>query len=222
MRILVANKSWYRRAGLERIVFDEIACLEEAGHAVAHFYAAHHDSDASPRADYSAPYLEIGIHSYLDSRDKALAAGCVFWNADATRRFTRLLRDSSPDLVHVHCVHRQLSPSIVAQAHRARVAVVRSLHDYHPVCPADDLLFSGISACEPPRCGPVNILPCALYHCVQNSRPKSAMSGIEFLRHRIGEAGRLRAIERFGLAAHTNGLPPIYGGILPQAARRAH
>jgi glycosyltransferase involved in cell wall biosynthesis len=181
MRILVANKCWYRRAGLERVMFDEIAWLEEAGHEVAHFSTAHPDNDASPWADYFAPYLEIGIHSRLGPRDKALAAVRMFWNADAARKFTRLLRDSHPDLVHVHGVHRQLSPSIVAEAHRARIPVVQSLHDYHPVCPADDLLFSGTSACEPTRCGPVNILPCALYHCVQNSRPKSAPSGIEFL-----------------------------------------
>jgi glycosyltransferase involved in cell wall biosynthesis len=105
----------------------------------------------------------------------------MFWNADAARRFSRLLRDFQPDLVHAHGIHRQLSPSIVAEARRARIPVVQSLHDYHPICPADDLLFAGSSACEPPRCGPVNVLPCALYHCVQNSRPKSALSAGEFL-----------------------------------------
>ncbi len=181
MRILVANKFWYRRAGLERVMFDEIAWLEEAGHEVAHFSATHPENDDSPWADYFAPYLEIGIHSDLGLRDKALAATRMFWNADAARRFSRLLHDFRPDLVHVHGVHRQLSPSIVAEARRARVPVVQSLHDYHPICPADDLLFAGASACEPPRCGPVNVLPCALYHCVQNSRPKSALSCVEFL-----------------------------------------
>jgi glycosyltransferase involved in cell wall biosynthesis len=181
MRIVMANKFWYRRAGLERVMFDEIAWLEEAGHEVAHFSATHPENDPSPWSGYFAPYLEIGIHSELGARRKALAAARMFWNADAAKRFAALLRDFRPDLVHVHGIHRQLSPSILAEARRARVPVVQSLHDYHPICPADDLLFAGSSACEPPRCGRVNVLPCALYHCVQNSRPKSALSAVEFL-----------------------------------------
>ena len=181
MRILVANKFWYRRAGLERVMFDEVAWLETAGHEVAHFSATHPANDTSPWEDYFTPYFEIGIHSDLGPRDMARAATRMFWNADAARRFSRLLRDFRPNLVHVHGIHRQLSPSIVAEARRAHVPVVQSLHDYHPICPADDLLFAGATACEPPRCGPVNVLPCALYHCVQSSRPKSALSGVEFL-----------------------------------------
>ena len=35
MRILVANKFWYRRGGLERVMFDEIAWLRQAGHECA-------------------------------------------------------------------------------------------------------------------------------------------------------------------------------------------
>jgi len=162
-------------------MFDEIAWLEAAGHEVAHFSATHPENDASPWADYFVPYLEIGIQSELRLRDKATAAGRMFWSFETGRRFARLLRDFRPDIVHVHGIHRQLSPSILHQAREARVPVVQSLHDYHPICPADDLLLAGARACEPPRCGPVNVLPCALYHCVQHSRPKSSLSALEFL-----------------------------------------
>jgi len=41
VRVLVANKFWYRRGGLERVMFDEIAWLEAAGHEVAHFSTTH-------------------------------------------------------------------------------------------------------------------------------------------------------------------------------------
>ena len=181
MRILVANKFWYRRAGLERVMLDEIAWLEASGHEVAHFSATHPENDASPWSDYFAPYLEIGVETTLTTREKATAAARMFWNAEAARRFARLLRDFRPDIVHVHGMHRQLSPSILREAKRAHVPVVQSLHDYHPICPADDLLLGGTRACDPPRCGRVNVLPCALYHCVQHSRPKSALSAVEFL-----------------------------------------
>ena len=181
MRILVANKFWYRRAGLERVMFDEISWLEAAGHEVAHFSATHPENDPSPWSAYFVPYLEIGIDASTTCVRMATAAARMFWSFEAARRFARLLRDFRPDIVHVHGIHRQLSPSILAEARRARVPVVQSLHDYHPICPADDLLLGGERACEPPRCGPVNVAPCALYHCVQHSRAKSALSACELL-----------------------------------------
>ena len=67
VRILVANKFWYRRAGLERVMFDEIGWLEDAGHEVAHFSTQHPENDASPWSDYFAPYLEIGPQTTLTS-----------------------------------------------------------------------------------------------------------------------------------------------------------
>jgi glycosyltransferase involved in cell wall biosynthesis len=181
VRVLVANKFWYRRAGLERVMFDEIMWLQEAGHEIAHFSAAHPENDGSPWSDYFVPYLEIGSQSSLGLGDKVTAARRMFWNREAARRFARLLLEFRPDVVHIHGIHRQLSPSILFEARRAGVPVVQSLHDYHPICPADDLLFAGSRACDPPRCGRLNVLPCALYHCVQHSRPKSALAAAELL-----------------------------------------
>ena len=181
LRILVANKFWYRRAGLERVMLDEIAWLEAAGHEVAHFSAQHPENDPSPWSRYFVPYLELGVHSSLAPGDKATAARRMFWNVEAARRFARLLRDFRPHIVHVHGIHRQISPSILVEARRAGVPVAQSLHDYHPICAADDLLFSGTQACDPPRCGRFNVLPCALYHCVQQSRTKSSLAAAELL-----------------------------------------
>ena len=120
MRILVANKFWYRRAGLERVMFDEIGWLEDAGHEVAHFSTQHPENDASPWSDYFAPYLEIGPQTTLTPREKAIAVERMFWNTAAARRFARLLRDFRPDVVHVHGIHRQISPSILARGAAGR------------------------------------------------------------------------------------------------------
>jgi len=162
-------------------MLDEIAWLEAAGHEVAHFSAQHPENDPSPWSRYFVPYLELGVHSSLAPGDKATAARRMFWNVEAARRFARLLRDFRPHIVHVHGIHRQISPSILVEARRAGVPVAQSLHDYHPICAADDLLFSGTQACDPPRCGRFNVLPCALYHCVQQSRTKSSLAAAELL-----------------------------------------
>ncbi|MBN2565001.1 MAG: glycosyltransferase, partial [Candidatus Eisenbacteria bacterium] len=181
MRVLVANKFWYRRAGLERVMFDEIRWLEEAGHEVAHFSTTHPENDPSPWSGYFAPYVEIGAGAALTLSDKARAARGMFWNREAAVRFSEVVAQFRPHVVHVHGVHRHLSPSILFAAKQASVPVVQSLHDYHPICPADDLLRGGTTACEPPRCRRSNVLPCALYRCVQGSTLKSALAGSELL-----------------------------------------
>jgi glycosyltransferase involved in cell wall biosynthesis len=177
----VANKFWYRRAGLERVMFDEIGWLEDAGHEVAHFSTQHPENDASPWSDYFAPYLELGLQNTLTSGEKATAVKRMFWNTAAASRFARLLRDFRPDVVHVHGIHRQISPSILLEARRAGVPVVQTLHDYHPICASGDLLFAGRRACDPPHCGSLNVLPCILHGCVHQSRAKSALGAADLL-----------------------------------------
>jgi len=94
MRIRVANELWYRRGGLERVMFDEIAWPEAAGHETAHFSMRHPENDPSPWSDYFVPYLELGAHGSLTPRERASAAGRMFWNREAARRFACLLRAS--------------------------------------------------------------------------------------------------------------------------------
>jgi glycosyltransferase involved in cell wall biosynthesis len=184
LRVLVVNKFWYRRAGLERVMFDEIAWLEAAGHEVAHFSTAHPKNDPSPWSGYFAPYLEIGVETTLTPVEKALAGTRMFWNGAAEHCFGWLLRDFRPDVVHMHGIHRQLSPSLLHAARRARVPVVQTLHDYHPICAAGDLLLGGQRACDPPRCGRINALPCVSNRCVQYSAGKSALAAAELLSRR--------------------------------------
>lgn len=179
MRILMASKFWYLRGGLERVMFDEVAWLEEAGHEVAHFSTAHPDNLPSTWSEYFAPYIELGERARLAPSDRALAMGRMFYNAEAAKRFRRELAAFRPHVVHVHGIHRQLSPSILFEARRAGAPVVQTLHDYHPVCPADTLLRGCKESCVPPQCRGPNLLPCIANRCVRGSAATSAASAAE-------------------------------------------
>jgi glycosyltransferase involved in cell wall biosynthesis len=179
MRILVANKFWYRRGGLERIMFDEIAWLEAGGHEVAHFSTKHPSNDPSPWSDYFAAYFELGSEAALSPLERVRAAGNMFWNVDAERAFERLVSDFRPDVVHAHGIHRHLSPSILGVARRHGVPVVQTLHDYHHVCPADVLLYKGVEPCEPRRCGVLWYGPCVRGRCLRHSLSASVLSAAE-------------------------------------------
>lgn len=179
MRIAVANKFWYRRGGLETIMFDEIEWLESAGHTVAHFATAHPDNEASAWSRFFSPYLELGQHSGLGISDKARAAVRLFHNREAARCFDALLDEFEPDLVHIHGVHRQISPSILGVARRRRVAVVQSLHDFHHICPADIMLRGTEAPCVPRRCGNYWYGPAVMHKCVRLSVTASLLSAAE-------------------------------------------
>jgi len=179
MRIVVANKFWYHRGGLERVMFDEIEWLEGAGHEIAHFSTNHPSNSASPWAAYFVPYLELGADARLSMTQKAAAALRMFSNREAARLFSLLLRDFRPHIVHVHGIHRQISPSILAVARRHGIPVVQSLHDYHHVCPAADLLRGGVSPCDPRRCGRLCYGPCVAARCVRGGLAVSALAASE-------------------------------------------
>jgi glycosyltransferase involved in cell wall biosynthesis len=177
-------------------MFDEIEWLEGCGHTVAHFSTTHPANLPSPWASYFVPYLELGQAGGLSTSEKAHAMARMFYSVEAARRFDRIVSDFAPDIVHVHNIHRQISPSILAVAKRHGVPVVQSLHDYHHVCPADVLLYRGEVPCQPARCSALWYGGCVEGRCVRNSLPSSLVSAAETFWQRLGRVYE-RGIARF-------------------------
>lgn len=196
MRVLVASKFWYPRGGLERVMFGEIEALEKRGIEFAHFSTQHPDNISSPWESYFAPYSELGGGAGLGARESATAAWRMFANAPAARVFSALLDEFGPDLVHVHGIHRQISPSILFAAKSRGIPVVQSLHDAHHVCPADVLLRGGREVCDPRSCGVYNYLPAITNRCVRGSAAASALSAAETTFQRVRRAYE-RTVTRF-------------------------
>jgi len=196
MRILVVNKFWYRRGGLESVMFDEISWLEAAGHEVAHFSTAHPENEESTWSGYFAPYRELGAGTTLRAGQKIRAALNMFWNREAAQRFDSLLRDCRPDLVHIHGIHRQLSPSILGVSARNGVPVVQTIHDYHHLCPADVLLYPDGTPCDPRRCGVFWYGPCVAGRCVRGDLAASILSAAETSWQRVWRSYE-RGVARF-------------------------
>ena len=201
MRVLCVNKFWYRRGGLERVMFDEIELLEGKGHEIAHFSTAHSLNLDSPWSGYFVPAADLGPGAVLSPPKKAVAALRMFSNRDAADRFEALVREFRPDIIHAHGVHRQLSPSILLVARRLGVPVVQTLHDFHHVCPADVLLLGGDVVCDPRRCGRYDYSHAALHRCVRGSLAASALSAAETGFQRVRRVYE-RAVTRFICPSH--------------------
>lgn len=128
MRILHAHKYFHSRDGGSRYERGLMRLQEEAGHTVAPF--AMHDPRNEPSA-WSGYFV-----SNEDTRKVSFGFGAfrqaarAFWSREAAKKFDALVDVFRPDIIHVHNIYTQISPSILAVAKRRGIPVVMTVHDY--------------------------------------------------------------------------------------------
>jgi len=152
VRILHVNKFLYRRGGAEGYLFDVASLQREAGHEVAFFGMAHPDNEPMPYAPWFPRQVEFdpvppGV------RGKAEGVGRMVWSTAARGGIERVVKAFRPDVVHLHNIYHQLSPSILSPLRRRRIPAVMTLHDYKLACPTYRFLDDGeiCEACLPRR-----------------------------------------------------------------------
>ncbi len=150
MKILQINKFHWVKGGSERYCFDLADELSARGHDVAFFASHHPENRPTEWSKYFAPAADYHRAGPLESIRFARE---VVYNVAAAANLERLIEAFRPDVAHLHNIHHQLSPSILAPLADAGVPVVQTLHDYKWVCPAY-LFLSGGEVCE--ECGPGN------------------------------------------------------------------
>ncbi len=127
MRIVHAHKYHYLRAGAERYMFELMHLQEQDGHQVAPFSMHYPKNIPSPWAKYFVSELETesgASGSIISKTARAL------WSTEAKKKFTKLLDDFRPDIVHVHNIYTHISPSILSVCKKRHIPVVMSVHDY--------------------------------------------------------------------------------------------
>jgi len=181
MKILLVNKYFYPRGGSERVMFDTARLLESHGHSVRFFSMTHPENLPHPDSAHFVPFVDLRERASLPERFKT--AGRILYYREAARRIARLLDEVRPDIVHLHTVHHQISPSIITPIRRRRIPTVMTLHDYKMVCGTYRLEREG-KICE--ECSGRRYSRCLLNRCQGGSLPLSALTAAEmFLHHRL-------------------------------------
>ena len=124
MRILLANKFYYRRGGDCIYTMNLEKLLKAKGHEVAVYAMQYPDNEPSEWSCYW-PSNMTGLRAVVRP----------FGVPQVVRGFSRLIDDFCPDVVHLNNIHTQLSPVIAEVAHSKGVRVVWTLHDSKLVCP---------------------------------------------------------------------------------------
>lgn len=137
MKILLANKFYYRRGGDCIYMLNLEQLLKAHGHEVAVFAMDYPDNLDTPWKKY-----------FPKNMSKLMAFTRPFGSVEVKGKFNKLLGDFQPDVVHLNNVHTQLSPVMAELAHQRGIKVVWTLHDYKLLCPRYDCLKNGNTICE--------------------------------------------------------------------------
>lgn len=162
MKILLINKFYYRRGGDCIYTLNLEKLLISKGHEVAIFAMQCADNISSKWNKYWP--TEASFKPGLK-----MIRGFVrpFGTKEVERKFTRILEDFKPDIVHVGNIHSQISPVVVKIAHEKGIKVVWTVHDYKLLCPRYDFLKKGQTICE--ECL-TNLHSVIDNNCVKNSK----------------------------------------------------
>ncbi len=137
MKILLANKFYYRRGGDCIYMLNLEKLLKAHGHEVAVFAMDYPENMDTPWKKY-----------FPKNMSKLMAFTRPFGSHEVKSTFKKLLDDFKPDVVHLNNVHTQLSPVMAELAHQRGIKVVWTLHDYKLLCPRYDCLKNGNTICE--------------------------------------------------------------------------
>jgi len=177
MKILQVNQYYYPRGGADKYFLTLSAALEAAGHEVAVFSMQHPKNLATPWSRYFVSRISFNDGGL---KDKLKTPGRVLYSQEAKKKFTQLLQDFQPDIIHCHNIYHHLSPSLLAAAKKQGIPVVMHLHDYKLICPNHTLFTQG-AYCE--NCRKHKYYQCLKKRCVKNSVAGSALAMVEMYYH---------------------------------------
>lgn len=133
MRIIQANKFYYPKGGAERYMLELSRDLEHRGHTVFPFAMAHPDNLPTPYASFFPRFVPTERLEVSVSALRTLTR--LFFSREARDSMQELIEAECPDLLQVHSIYAQLSPSILIPAANAGIPIVMTVHDHHLVSP---------------------------------------------------------------------------------------
>ncbi|MCX6765840.1 MAG: glycosyltransferase [Candidatus Moranbacteria bacterium] len=177
MRVLMVNKFNYLKGGGAKYFLDLVEILRKHGVTVAKFSM----QDEKNLPDENEKYFVSNI-DFNDFKVKNIFRyiSRILYSREAAKKFEKLIIKFKPDIIHLHNIYHQISPSILFTAKKFNIPIVMHLHDYKIICP-NYKLFSQNEICH--KCKGGRYYNCILRKCIKNSRAKSALAAAEAYLH---------------------------------------
>jgi glycosyltransferase involved in cell wall biosynthesis len=209
VRILHVNKFLYRRGGAESYMLDLARLQAAQGHQVEFFGMTHPENPPYRYAAHFPAHVELDPPPRRADRRLA-ATGRMVWSPSARRGIEQVLQSFQPDVVHLHNIYHQLSPSVLRPLAERRLPAVMTLHDYKLVCPTYLFLAQG-RVCE--ACLDGRFRHAVARRCKDGSLAASAVLAMESALHR--RAGAYGPVQVFICPSRFLAAKMAEGGMYP-------
>lgn len=184
MRILHVNKYLYRRGGAEGYALDVAGAQADAGHEVSLWGMQHPQNPPLPLQDTFPSLMELDPPP-TGLAARAGAAARMVWSRESRAGLVAALDRVRPDVVHLHNIYHQLSPSILQPLGARGIPAVMTLHDYKLACPTYDFVAQD-AVCE--ACLDGRFRHAVQKRCKDGSLAGSALLAVESRIHRSTRA----------------------------------
>ncbi len=176
-RLLNVHRFRFRKGGAEAVFLDHMELFASRGWSCAEYVMDHPRNEPSAWSSYFPPFFDAA------TAPRGFATLRRFVSSDEARAgMARLLDDFRPDIVHIHGLYQQLTPSVLQPIASRGIPIVYTVHDYKLLCPAYMLYTDRLGVCE--RCAGGAAWNCALHKCLHGSRGVSAVYAAEAIYHR--------------------------------------
>ena len=190
MKILFLNNFFYLRGGSEKVLFEEMRVLHEAGHEVAIYARSHEKNEPTEFMEFFPP--ELNTESLNVSIETFRTVKELIYSGTSRRGLRQVIGRFRPDIAHAHNIYGRLSLSVLDELKSSGIPVVMTLHDLKPICPSYLMLNAG-KVCE--RCKGGKYYNAFLSRCHKESYPASFVYALEtWINHAFG---KYRQVDRF-------------------------
>lgn len=172
MRILFANKFYYRRGGADIYNLELEKLLKKNGHEVASFAMQHPENIESEYEKFFPTEIDFIKKDFKDFTKAVLRP---IYSNEVKSKFTKLIKEFNPEIVHFSNIHSQLSPIIAQIAYKNNIPVVWTTHDFKLLCPRYDCMRNH-QPCELCFENKWNVIK---HKCLKGSLPASIIAFLE-------------------------------------------
>lgn len=174
MKILMVNKFFYIKGGSETYYFSLKKLLEQNGHEVIDFSMKDERNFESKYSDFFVDGVDYNKEQSIFSKIKAGMK--IIYSLEAKKKLEKLIKETKPDIAHLHIFQHQLSLSILDVLKKYKIPIVYTAHDLKMICPNYKMLTNG-QVCE--MCKGEKYYNCLKNKCIKDSTVKSAIGMIE-------------------------------------------
>ena len=185
MEILLINKFFYLKGGVETVFFQERNFLKNTGHKVIDF-SMHHPENFS--SEYTGCFVS-NVNYHVDSKgdkinflEKSRIAIDFVHNREAVNKLLALIEKEKPVIAHLHNIYHQITPSIITVLKNAGIKVILTLHDYKLICPTYLMIDNKNAICN--KCQGKYFIQATINRCQEGSVFKSLLLSIEGYWHK--------------------------------------